>query len=253
MKYFVTADVHGFYNEWMQALKEKQFDINNPEHKLVVCGDLFDRGTQPKQIQAFAMEMLEKDKIILIRGNHEDLALELIENYVQYMFEIKTTHHYYNGTFQTILELTGMNFHEATTCLLAFKQRARQTDYIRKIIPQMKDYFETSKYIFVHGWIPLMPLRYEFNKDWRNADKKLWEKARWLNPVELYNRKLYPFDKTLVLGHYSASYFWENENKKQGKMVKKLPCYEPFISKEVICLDAHTVSSKKVNVIVLDD
>ncbi|MEG1751514.1 MAG: metallophosphoesterase [Clostridia bacterium] len=77
MKYFVCADIHGFYDEWINALKEKQFDINNPNHKLIVCGDLFDRGHQPKEIINFVIS--NKDKIILIKGNHEDLMEEMIE------------------------------------------------------------------------------------------------------------------------------------------------------------------------------
>ena len=57
MKYFVSADVHGFFNEWKFALKEKGFDINNSEHKIIVCGDLFDRGAQAKELQTFGSMM----------------------------------------------------------------------------------------------------------------------------------------------------------------------------------------------------
>ena len=71
MKYFVSSDIHGFFDEWMLALKREHFDINNPEHKIIVCGDLFDRGRRPKQIIDFILS--HKDKIIVIRGNHEDL------------------------------------------------------------------------------------------------------------------------------------------------------------------------------------
>ena len=55
MKYFVSADIHGFYDEWIKALKEKGFDFNTPEHKVILCGDLFDRGRQPKQIIDFIL------------------------------------------------------------------------------------------------------------------------------------------------------------------------------------------------------
>lgn len=77
MKYFVSADIHGFYDEWQLALKEKGFDINNSEHKIILCGDLFDRGRQPKEIIDFVLT--HKDKVILIRGNHEDLMQEMID------------------------------------------------------------------------------------------------------------------------------------------------------------------------------
>ncbi len=44
MKYFVFADVHGYYSLLMEELKYKQFDFNNPEHMLISLGDNFDRG-----------------------------------------------------------------------------------------------------------------------------------------------------------------------------------------------------------------
>lgn len=45
-KYFICSDVHGFYTEWMKALKEAGFDIENPNHKIIHCGDLLDRGEE---------------------------------------------------------------------------------------------------------------------------------------------------------------------------------------------------------------
>jgi len=218
MKYFVSADIHSFYDEWIDALNEKQFNINDPEHMIIVCGDLFDRGTQSKELQSFIMQLLKKKKIILIRGNHEDLALELIDNYVNYMFDIKSSHHWHNGTFQTLLELTDMNFNDATTCLLEFKRRANETDYIKKIIPKMKKFYETEHYVFVHAWIPLKANRYEFDYNWRNVSSKLWAKARWLNPVQMYKMRLHIIQqprsqkyltmKMFQRGHFMLYMFW---------------------------------------------
>lgn len=53
MKYYVTADVHGYFSE----LKEAQ------------------------ALQDFVLDLLSEDQVILIRGNHEDLALELLHNW----------------------------------------------------------------------------------------------------------------------------------------------------------------------------
>lgn len=44
MKYFISADIHGFYDEWMTALKEKGFDINNPEHRIANSGKNIRKG-----------------------------------------------------------------------------------------------------------------------------------------------------------------------------------------------------------------
>lgn len=253
MKYFVSSDVHGFYNAWIKALEEKQFNINNPEHKIIVCGDLFDRGSEAVEVQSFVMELIKQDKIILIKGNHEDLALELIQNYANYIYDIKSSHHWHNGTFQTLLQLTGMNYYDAITCLLEFKRLSIATDYVRNIIPKMVNYYETNNYVFVHAWVPLAPITNKFDTNWRNAGEKAWEKARWHNPVELYKRKLYLNDKTLVFGHWHCSAFWANKNFELNGEYGEKACYEPFITDEIIALDACTVISGKVNVIVLED
>ena len=97
MKYFVSGDIHGFYDVWQNALKDKGFDLNNPEHKIILCGDLFDRGSQPKEIIEFVLK--HKDKVILIRGNHEDLMEQMIErNSSDYGDLCNGTCHCYNRT-----------------------------------------------------------------------------------------------------------------------------------------------------------
>ena len=55
MKFFVSSDIHGFFDEWQLALNNAGFDINNPNHKIIICGDLFDRGRQSKEIVNFIL------------------------------------------------------------------------------------------------------------------------------------------------------------------------------------------------------
>lgn len=38
--YFVTSDIHGFYNELQTALNGAGFDPNNENHIFISCGDL---------------------------------------------------------------------------------------------------------------------------------------------------------------------------------------------------------------------
>ena len=73
MRYYVVADVHGFYNEMVEALTEQGYFTDTQPHKLIICGDLFDRGTQSKVVEEFVLKLLEKNEVNLIRGNHEDL------------------------------------------------------------------------------------------------------------------------------------------------------------------------------------
>ena len=48
MKYYVTADVHGYFTELKTALAEQGFFEDTEPHKLVICGDLYDRGTKSR-------------------------------------------------------------------------------------------------------------------------------------------------------------------------------------------------------------
>ena len=253
MKYFVSSDIHGFYTEWITALKNSGFDMDNPEHKIIVCGDLFDRGVETKKLQGFIMQLLKNGKIILIRGNHEDQAVELIENFHKYIKNIKNTHHYTNGTFQTMLDLTGISFNEATKSIEKFKEKAYETDYFKHIIPTMLNYYETKNYVFVHSWVPLVGDYMGFNENWRNASNIEWEKARWLDPVEAYRLKYYLKDKKLVFGHYHCSAFWAYKYPDRYSNFGENACFEPFATDEIIAIDSRVIISKKINVVVIDD
>lgn len=76
-KYFITSDTHSFYNELIEELNNKGFDVNNNDHIIIMCGDLFDRGPDSLKIYNF-IKSLPKDRRVLIRGNHEYLFIDLL-------------------------------------------------------------------------------------------------------------------------------------------------------------------------------
>ena len=164
MKYFVSADIYGFYDEWQLALKEKGFDINNSEHKIILCGDLFDRGRQPKEIIDFVLT--HKDKVILIRGNHEDLMQEMIDRNNATFGDLS------NGTSYTIVDL----YPEWQISEFNLSKIAKETR-LQEVLDMCIDYFETEHYIFVHGWIPIIENCYFYDSEWRSARKERWEKV----------------------------------------------------------------------------
>ena len=150
MRYYVTADTHGYFTILHQALIKAGFFEDDEPHKLIILGDLFDRGEEALKIQAFVLEMMEKDQIILIRGNHEDLFEALVTEDHGKPYR----HHVLNGTYDTALQLTGYDPTMAGIRTFDFADAAKRTPYSRQIIPSMLDYFETEHYVFVHGWIP---------------------------------------------------------------------------------------------------
>lgn len=64
MRYFVLADPHSYYSIMIKALQEKGFDENDDNHKIILCGDAFDRGTQSLEMFEFIKKMQKKDKLI---------------------------------------------------------------------------------------------------------------------------------------------------------------------------------------------
>lgn len=240
MKYFVSSDIHGFFNEWQSALNEKGLDLNNPEHKIILCGDLFDRGSQPKEIIDFVLK--HKEKIILIRGNHEDLMEQMIERNFSDYGDLC------NGTAQTIVDL----YTEWQISEFDLKKIAKVTR-IQEVLDMCVDYYETTHYIFVHGWIPIVENCYLYDSDWRTARKERWEKARWTNPVEMFRYEIYEPNKTIVCGHWHCSALWHEQNPDEYKEFGDKANFEPFITKNMIAIDACTTYTHKVNVVVLED
>lgn len=76
MNIFVISDIHGMYKKFEELLT-----YWNPEAKLVLLGDLVDRGPQSLEVIRKAMELKAtyKDQIILCKGNHDEMLLEYIK------------------------------------------------------------------------------------------------------------------------------------------------------------------------------
>lgn len=256
MKYYVVADVHGFFNELMQSLTEKGFFVDNSPRKLIVCGDLFDRGGQAVELQSFVQDLIDKDEVILIRGNHEDLFDEMLNGWHKQSYF--STHNAKNGTLDTVLQLTGRTFEQLELNPCEVYSQIKQTPFYQNILPRMLDYYETDNHVFVHGWIPCCALTSGYGAqtfsatDWRSAGETEWRSARWLNGMKVASQGVTEPNKTIVCGHYHCSYghkFFEGK----GSEFDADADFSPFFGKGIIAIDACTVLSHKVNCLVLED
>ncbi len=262
MRYYVVADVHGFYEELQASLKEKGFYEDKEPHKLIICGDLLDRGSEALKVQEFIFELLKKDEIILIRGNHEDLFLDLVDNAEKWLttWDIYSIHHYRNGTIDAALQLTKEDLLSSVMNPLEFKSKAMNTPFYKIIIPAMKNYFETKNYIFVHGWIPCMVIghgtstkdTFIYQENWRKQGKEQWDKARWINGMAAASHGVKEANKTIVCGHWHCSY-GHSVLEGKGTEFGVDALFLPYYADGIIALDACTAYSRKVNCIVLDD
>ncbi len=266
MRYFVVSDTHGFYDKTLHALTEAGFFAPGETGKLILLGDLLDRGGQALQMQSFALSLLEQGRLIYIRGNHEDLMGRMlydIEMGNTWELERGISYHIHNGTFSTALQLTSMSPSAALHYPMLFVRKMEATPFCRTLIPASVDFFETEHYVFVHGWIPCysegkntafrLYKRFFFNEDWRRASAEDWNNARWYNGMEFARKEeLRPQGKTVVCGHYHAS-FGHSIYEKKGSEFGKDADHSPYYGKGIIAMDACTAVSGMVNCIVIED
>lgn len=255
--YFVCSDIHGFFTEWMVALEEAGFQRENPEHILLVLGDVFDRGEEAVKVFWF-LKNLPKERKILVRGNHESLLIEL------YLKGWPSSYDVSNGTLDTLKQIAK----ESKEGPIDFNDFF-ENQLIDFVIDWLQgeewiDFYETPHYIFVHAFIPLLEEEGElvYNPDWRNASFKSWEAARWRCPWEDYALGCFKPEeekgKTLVCGHWHTSDFY-NHLDYAGQPEKKLdiktdnPIYRSKKFPGLIGLDACTALTRKVNVLALKE
>ena len=252
VKYYVATDLHAYLGYLKDALKDAGYYDDDEEKKIIICGDLFDRGNETQATQDYILRLLKRNEVILIRGNHEDLFVSLVtkDN------GRGLGHHLSNGTFITALELSGCTLSTALDDSKALANAAKKTPFFEQIIPQMLDYYETEHYIFVHGWIPCKKVGehlYEpWPDDWRKADIEAWSRARWINGMDAARSGVVENNKTIVCGHFHASYGhakFENKGSEFGEGAD----FSPFYGPGIIALDACTALSGRINVIVLED
>ena len=254
-KLFVVSDVHGFYDELIDALNKAGFDKDNPNHYLISCGDTMDRGGQPAEVMHYLKNLPRK---VLIKGNHESLIEECIEQ------GYWRSHDMSNGTFDTICELGAAgkdrNFEEC--CVIA---ESRVKDFFASMV----NYFETKNYIFVHGWIPLtvkdkLPLYYtrnrifEYNPDWRHAHHSEWEQARWLNGIDMSIEGFVEPGKTIICGHWHCSYghMLDSTVTTRDWQISEFgddAIWDPYYGDCMIAIDRCTAHTGEVNVLVIED
>lgn len=78
---YVTADIHGHLEKY-QTLLEK---INlSSKDALVILGDVVDRGTQSMEI---LQDIMTRDNVFLLKGNHEQIALACLRTLKQEITE----------------------------------------------------------------------------------------------------------------------------------------------------------------------
>ena len=249
MKYYVLSDIHGFYSLMQRTLFDAGYFDDREEKKLLLLGDLFDRGAEALAMQEYLLELMERDEAILVRGNHEDLFQDLVTGDRGRPLQ----HHIHNGTYDTLEQLTGMTAGYNWSANLQLARAGRETPLYTRIIPSMLDYYETKHYVFTHAWVPCQNWYggLAYDPDWREADSSAWRDARWTNPMDAV-RTARPEEKTVVCGHFHCSYGHAKYEKK-GTEFGPDADFTPYKAPGIIAIDACTAYRGRMNCVVLRD
>ena len=258
MKYFVISDVHGFYDEMRKALTDAGYSLRNRNHCLIVCGDVFDRGSQSLQVYDFLAHKVPQDRLLLVKGNHESLLKDLIGKEWYDNYDVS------NGTLATITQFAGVDEFECIYNFWSVRNAAAKSEAYAWTRSDKWSYYATvGDYIFVHSWVPttsddgypkedpFRPGMYLCRPDWKEASGYEWEEALWSEPIEKLRSGLVPPGKIIVCGHWHASAFHSAFERQVDEFGPEAD-FSIFRGPTCIAIDACTAYTRKVNVLVLD-
>lgn len=164
------GDIHGCYNTLFSLLKKIQF---GKQDVVYLTGDLIDRGPDSKRVLDLAMSLTRQRRMVVLRGNHEQLLLDAID-------QPKTERHWVtvNGGDAT-LESFGVDSVRDIP--------KRYTDWIRKLKLIVKLPYDDGKtYVLSHAGV-----NQKHDKPFRvtdtNAVHVLWNRDKPVKKSSIVN------------------------------------------------------------------
>ncbi len=187
-RYYAIGDIHGRLDlfEALIAAIEAEIDAAPAlDHRIVLLGDLVDRGPDSAGVIARAQEWQKRRNLRVLAGNHEDMFLAAFDRPEALRHFLK------HGGYETVLSF-GFPARD-----LAEREIEELHALLPRFVPQeIRDYvagFETmiraGDYVFVHAGIdPARPLSEQKRSD------LLWIRERFLNHEG-------PLEKVVIHGH----------------------------------------------------
>ena len=252
MKNFIVSDIHDHYSLLMEALNQSGFDINNENHRLIVCGDAFYSGPQPGELFELLHTLHQKNRLIFIYGNHD---IELLDNLNACKFTRPANRRCAELLVSYLTKKEGLSDKE----LIKECSSLGFTDFLA-YVPVW--YYENNDYVFTHGFIPT--IKREYNPNWRNATEREWRTAASRADAMALSMRygISEPGKKIVCGHYSAArcylmqnateYDWENKIYKDVSNVPK-EGFKIFFGDTFIALDQSVKKTGFINCLIINE
>ncbi len=200
-KIFAIGDIHGCLDS-LEALLEI-IPVKWGEDLVVFLGDYIDRGPSPRGVIERVLELKNKypKHIITLKGNHEWMFERFLKGEDVDVF-------LYNGGNVTLREYYREGYLEIPESHFIF-------------IKELKLFYETEEYIFVHAGI----------NPYKSLEEQTEEDLLWIRGSFYYADVTFP--KMVIFGH--------------------TPFNEPFVKKDRIGIDTGCVYGGKLTALMLPD
>lgn len=170
----VIGDVHGGLKAVMQVLERAKINENDT---LIFLGDYVDGWSESPQVLDFLIDLSKKQNCIFIKGNHDELLLDWLENNHKHLNEKMWFKHGGKATVDAYLKVS---------------DEVKQT-HIRFLKSLQNYYLDTQNRLFVHaGFTNLHGVDFEYFPKLLYWDRTLWEVALCLDEKMDINSELYP-------------------------------------------------------------
>ena len=252
MKNFVVSDIHDHFDLLMEALSRNGFDINNENHRLIVCGDAFYSGPQPGELFAFLRALSDNGRLIFIYGNHD---IELLDNLRSGKFTRPANRKCAELIVGYLTGRSGLADAELVS-------ECERLGFTRFLAETPVWYYENENYVFTHGFIPTDKKAYK--PDWRDATEREWRNAAARGDAMTLSMRYGIFEpnKKIVCGHYSAARCYLMKDATQAdwenKIYKDVSCvpangFKPFWGETFIAIDQSVKKTGFMNCIVMEE
>ncbi len=227
-KYFILSDIHSQFDLFESAIIKAGFEKSNPNHIMIIAGDILDRGSQGDLLIRYLEELIRIDRLIGVIGNHDAFLIDILNhNYLldKVVFNIEK-----NGFIETLKlgskkPITDIN--EPTLDLIR-ETFENEYEVFTKWIKELPLYLEYNHHVIVHGFL-------DFSlDDWHETSNRfaVWERG--------YNNSVPKnFTKKIIFGH-TPNYYINNQN-------------DIIYKDKKIMIDGGAAEGLQINVLILTE
>ncbi|MDN6195420.1 MAG: metallophosphoesterase [Atopostipes suicloacalis] len=183
-KIFVLADIHGEF----QLMEEMLENWREKKERLVILGDLADRGPNSKATIEWARQLANEKDAIIVKGNHDDM----LEKYLKEP-EKNQLNYYMNGGAETLRSLLGdgLSLNKASEIAKKIK---KAYPWLLPFLESLPYFYEWEDYLLVHAGVDLTL------KSWKDSTKRdfIWIREGFYDQENTTGKKI-------IFGHTVTS------------------------------------------------